>query len=542
MLDNKFYKNNVVYQIYPRSFCDSNGDGIGDIQGIISKLPYLKDLGIGIIWLSPVYKSPNADFGYDVSSYYDINPEYGSMGDMKELIEKANRSGMRIVMDLVINHTSIEHEWFIKSKEKESPYRDYYFWRLGRRDNHKAPNNWQSLFADKAWKHDEKTDLWYLHLYSEEQADLNYRNPQVIKEVEEIMKYWLSLGVYGFRMDVINNIFKTSLNDGKRRLFETGRELYADQEGCHLLLQRFKKDVFDAKETMTIGECYRVSIAEAKRYVPNELDMIFHFDHMYVDRRTIPVFIKKFSASRFKRILFRWQEEIEWNANYFENHDQPRSLSRFGSAKYRDESSKALAMFLLTLRGTSFIYQGEEIGMANHTFNRVDEFKDVLSINVFNTLKNKLHYSESKALKIVNDIGRDNARTPMRWNSSNGGGFSTGVPWLPFSQNSAGVNVSDQENNPDSILSFYKALIRIKKEHSALCLGDFHPLHTRGNLISYARNYLGSEYQVVINLGSKAVPNPLFIRGRVLLSNYGRDDYEKIDRLLPYECALIKLR
>lgn len=542
MPENKFYKSNVVYQIYPRSFCDSNGDGIGDIQGIISKLEYLKDLGIGIIWLSPIYKSPNADYGYDISSYYEINPEYGSMDDMKKLVKEANRLGMRIVMDLVINHTSTQHEWFIKSKDKSSPYHDYYFWRVGKKDNQKAPNNWQSLFADCAWKYDEKMKMWYLHLYSDDQADLNFNNSSVIKEVEEMMNYWLSLGIYGFRMDVINNIFKTSLNNGKKRLFETGRELYANQEGCHLLLQRFKKDVFESRDTMSVGECYRVSTTEAKKFVPDELDMIFHFDHMRVDRKKIPVFIKKFSASKLKKIIFRWQDEIEWNANYFENHDQPRSLSRFGDVKYRDESSKALAMLLLTLRGTSFIYQGEEIGMANHTFARADEFKDVLSINIFKTLRERLHYSEIKALRIINDIGRDNARTPMQWDSSDSGGFSTGTPWLPFSKNSIGVNVRDQENNPDSILSFYRTLIRIKKEHTALCLGDFHPIHTRGNLISYIRNYLGNEYQVIINLGSKALFNPLFVRGQVLLSNYGRDDYEKIDRLLPYECALIKLR
>ncbi len=541
MKQTQYFKSQVVYQIYPRSFCDSNGDGIGDIPGIISKLDYLKELGVGVIWLSPIYPSPNVDFGYDVSSYCEVSSDYGTLDDFKNLVLQSEKRGIKIVMDLVINHTSTKHRWFIESKKDNSPYRNYYFWRKGRNKNKKAPNNWQSMFSTSAWKYDDEADSWYLHLYSEEQADLNFNNPKVIEEVKNIITFWLDLGVYGFRLDVINNIFKSSLKNAKPSLSRRGKEYYANQDGCHKILQEFHDEIFSKRESMTVGECYMLSLQDAKKFTTNELDMVFQFDHMNVDKRSIPIFSKKFNPERFKNILFKWQKGIQWNANYLENHDQPRSVSHFGSKRYHDESAKCLAMLLLCLKGTPFIYQGEEIGMTNSEFNDIKEIKDISAIGVYKMLR-KAHFGEKKALKIANNINRDHARTPMQWDNSINAGFTGGIPWIKVNPNYADINVMAENKNPDSVLSFYKELLLIKKENKVLIEGEFIPIHTSGSLISFARKNDEHEFQIVINLSEKNIKNPIFLRGEVLISNYLRNDYETVDSLLPFECALIKIR
>ena len=451
MQQSKLYENNVVYQIYPRSFCDSNNDGIGDIPGIISKLDYLHDLGIGIIWLSPCYKSPKDDIGYDIADYCDIDPDYGTMEDMERLISEANKRGIKIVMDLVVNHTSDEHPWFIESKKEGSKYRDYYYWRKGRNNNKKAPNNWQSNFTGSAWKYDKDVGLWYLHLYSDKQVDLNWHNPEVIKEVKVILKFWLDKGIYGFRCDVINQIYKTSLKNGSPRFYLQGKEHYFSQPGNHVILKELYNDVFSQYDSMTVGECFGVTLEDAKKFVDHELDMVFQFEHMNVDKSFLPIFWKKYKPAAFKKILVKWQQGIDWNANYLENHDQHRSIERFGDVKnYYKESAKMLATMIMTLRGTPYIFEGEEIGMINNHYDSLDEINDVSAHRVGKLIKKVFPLATHKQfMKMVDVNNRDNSRTPMQWNSSVNGGFSTVKPWVKVSDNYDRINVEDTLKDVD---------------------------------------------------------------------------------------------
>ncbi|MDD4005966.1 MAG: alpha-glucosidase, partial [Bacilli bacterium] len=506
-MEKKYFKENVVYQIYPRSFCDANGDGIGDIPGIISKLNYLKDLGVGIIWLSPVYKSPNQDMGYDVSDYLDINPEYGTLADMDVLIGEAKKRGIRIIMDLVVNHTSDEHRWFIESKKPDSPYRDYYYWRKGRKNNKLPPNNWQSMFSGSAWKYDEEVDLWYLHLYGDKQIDLNFHNPKVIEEVKAILRFWLDRGIYGFRCDVINQIYKTTLANGRKRLHQTGREHYLNQEGNHRILREINDEVFSKYDCMTVGETYMVDYQNAKRFIDKELDMVFQFDHVNVDRKKVPLFARRYVPRRLKKILFGWQNNVEWNTNYLENHDQLRSIPRFGDEKnYYLASGKMLAMMIMFLKGTTFIYQGQEIGMTNIGTSDMSLVKDISAINVYGLIR-KLGFPHKAALKLVNNINRDNARTPMQWNAQENAGFTTGKPWLTINPNYTRINVENSISDETSIYHFYKQLIKIKKEISALCYGDFQPLFTSGKLMAFLRTFGNDEYTIILNMSKKRQKN-----------------------------------
>ncbi len=535
---NPSVKSKIIYQIYPKSFQDSNNDGIGDIPGIISRLDYLADLGINCIWLSPVYKSPNDDNGYDISDYKDINPEYGTMNDMDNLISEAGKRGIGIIMDLVINHTSDEHEWFIKSREKDSPYRNYYFWRKGTNSN--PPNNWTSFFGEKAWEYDEHTNEFFLHLFSKKQPDLNLGNPEVLEEIKGIMKFWLDKGIEGFRCDVINIIWKTSLATGRKRLILTGQEHYLSQPGMHDILKKLRKEVLDNYDCFTVGETVFITTKNANDLCgedAKELDMIFAFEHMECDQIIVKWFKKKFRPEKFFRVLSKWQNALSWNANYFENHDQPRSISRF-IRKKQDyaKGSKCLAVLLLTLRGTPFIYQGQEIGMTNFDIDRLEYVRDVESHNIYN-LARKLHFPKWYSWKMIKDTSRDNARTPMQWGLSKNAGFSGGYPWIKVNENYRDINVESQLNDSDSVLHFYKQLINLRKNFPVLVDGKFRKIKIFWSLFVFER-YTGSgdSVKIAVNLGKKS--KTFRCKMDIMLSTYKRESYD--GKLLPFEAIIYK--
>lgn len=545
-MDHKFFQNQIVYQIYPRSFCDSNGDGIGDIPGIISKLDYLKKLGVGILWLSPVYKTANADFGYDVSDYYSINPEYGTMQDMLRLIDEAKRKGIRIVMDLVVNHTSDEHEWFQSSIHPDSPYRDFYYWRKGKKNNTEAPNNWTSNFGGSAWTYVPEANAYYLHVFGKKQPDLDWHNPKVLEEVEKILRFWLDKGVYGFRCDVINQIWKEDLNDGKKSLWVTGQEKYLMKEENHRILRQIYEDVFSKYDCMVVGETYNVDFKNARRFTDKELDLAFQFDTVSSDRFLVPIFKTKFKPKKFKKTFFDWQRELDWNTLFLENHDQPRSLNRFGDTKkYFKESAKELAMILLTLRGTPFLYQGEEIGMTDYPLFQPEEYKDPVNFWLLDLLP-KFHFSKKKTLQLIHNCNRDNARTPMQWGKGENADFTSGnETWLPVNPNYPEINVEVEEKDPDSILSFYRQLIQFRKEEPALLYGTFEPIKTKGSIMAFYRSYQGEMLFVLLNLTKKNQRLPHKISslvGQVLFSNYSHAGFTFKKRLRPYEGLIVKIK
>ena len=534
----RWWQERVVYQIYPRSFQDTNGDGIGDIPGIISRLDELRDLGVGILWLSPVYPSPNADYGYDISDYCAINPEFGTMEDMERLIAEAAKRDIKIIMDLVINHTSDEHPWFVQSRDKDSPYRDYYIWRPGK--NGKPPNNWMSFFGGSTWEYDEKSGEYYLHLFSKKQPDLNWRNPKVMEEVKNILRFWLDKGIAGFRCDVINLLYKTSLENGKLRpaMVLPGSEHYVNQEGTHEILRTLRREVFDHYDCFTVGETVFVTTEDAKLLCGGdrrELDMVFFFEHMETDAFAKWI-RRKFDPARFARVISRWQEALEWNANYLENHDQPRSVSRFGDdGRYHAQSAMMLGTLLLTLRGTPFMYQGQEIGMTNFDFTCMEQIRDVESHNVYNLLK-RLHIPSSLRWKIIKPTSRDNARTPMQWDNSPNAGFTTGTPWIGVNGNYTRINVASQMNDPGSIRSYYKKLIVLRNSSKTLIYGDFKPLEITRRLFAYRRELDGHSITVLLNFSDK--PQKADFSGRLVMSNYGRSSYG--GTLEPYEAALLE--
>lgn len=545
-MDHKFFQNQIVYQIYPRSFCDSNGDGIGDIPGIISKLDYLKKLGVGILWLSPVYKTANADFGYDVSDYYSINSEYGTMQDMLRLIDETKRKGIRIVMDLVVNHTSDEHEWFQSSIHPDSPYRDFYYWRKGKKNNTEAPNNWTSNFAGSAWTYVPEANAYYLHVFGKKQPDLDWHNPKVLDEVEKILRFWLDKGVYGFRCDVINQIWKEDLNDGKKSLWVTGQEKYLMKEENHRILRQIYEDVFSKYDCMVVGETYNVDFKNARRFTDKELDLAFQFDTVSSDRFLVPIFKTKFKPKKFKKTFFDWQRELDWNTLFLENHDQPRSINRFGDTKkYFKESAKELAMILLTLRGTPFLYQGEEIGMTDYPLFQPEEYKDPVNFWLLDLLP-KFHFSKKKTLQLIHNCNRDNARTPMQWGKGENADFTSGnETWLPVNPNYPEINVEVEEKDSDSILSFYRQLIQFRKEEPALLYGTFEPIKTKGSIMAFYRSYQGEMLFVLLNLTKKNQRLPHKISslvGQVLFSNYSHAGFTFKKRLRPYEGLIVKIK
>ena len=543
MAETKLYERGIVYQIYPRSFCDSNGDGIGDLQGIISKLDYLRDLGVKILWLSPIYDSPLMDIGYDVSNYLKIHPDYGTMEDFDRLLEEAKKRDLRIVMDLVVNHTSDEHEWFIKSKDRKSPYHDYYIWREGKGAHGELPpNNWTSNFTGPAWTYDKDVKMWYLHLFSKKQPDLNWKNDKVLEEVEKIIDFYLDKGVYGFRCDVINQIYKESLEDGVGKAESgRGREHYLMTAGNHRILRVIHHDCFEKRgDSVMIGETYAVDVPNGQKYIENhELDMFFQFDLMDVDKAMQGALHKNPKVKDIKEITFRWQEGVSWNANYLENHDQLRSIPRFGDPKhYWKESGKMLAVFNICLRGTPFIYQGQEIGMLNLPMRDPKNSKDCVSWMVGDILKKK-HIPGIWRKRILNRLDRDHERSPMQWNNGVSAGFSTSEDtWIEVNQNKSYINVDTELKDPDSILNFYKKLIAIHSESEVLRLGEFKALETKGNVIAWKRILGNQEIIICLNFGKKSQATPWFAMNKeVVLSNYpDAPGY----RLRPFEAVILK--
>ncbi len=531
----KWWQERVVYQIYTRSFQDTNGDGIGDIPGIIARLKELSDLGVGVIWLSPVYPSPNVDNGYDISDYRGIHPEYGTMEDMVQLIDEASKLDIKIIMDLVINHTSNEHPWFQQSRDKNSPYRDFYIWRPGR--NGKVPNNWTSFFGEDCWEYDEKSGEYYLHLFAREQPDLNWHNPKVFKEIKDVLQFWLDKGISGFRCDVINILHKTSLDNGKKKLVLTGSEHYLSQEGTHEILRTLRREVLDQYDCFTVGETVFVTPQMGKELCDesrHELNMVFSFEHMETDQILVKWFKRKFHAGRFASTIAKWQNSIEWNANYLENHDQPRSVSRFGNKDiYWAQSSKLLCTLLLTLRGTPYIYQGQEIGMTNFDFTGMEQIKDVESHNIYRMAK-RLHIPARLRWRMIQATSRDNARTPVQWNDSHNAGFTTGKPWLSINQNYPRINVASQMKAPDSVRSYYKTMIATRAGSDVLKFGLFVPVKISKHLFIYKREFNGQSLMVMLNFSSHI--QKISFTGNVVLSSYGRKNYDGI--LQPYEAVL----
>ena len=534
----KWWQKRVVYQIYPRSFSDSNGDGIGDIGGILAHLDALKDLGVGIIWLSPIYCSPDADNGYDISDYRNIDPKYGTMDDFERLLDEAGKRDIRIVMDLVINHTSDEHPWFVDSRDKQSPYRDYYIWRAGK--NGKPPNNWTSFFGGGCWEYDEKSGEYYLHLFAKKQPDLNHNNPRVLEEIKDIMRYWLDKGVSGFRCDVINIIHKNSLENGKGRLVLKGLEHYHSTPGTHQILRTLRREVLDHYDCFTVGETVFVTPKMAKDLCDKsrgELDMVISFAHMDTDHYFFKWFKRRFHAGRFCRALANWQQALEWNANYFENHDQPRSVSRFGNdGAYWSQSAKMLCVLLLSLRGTPFIYQGQEIGMTNFDFTDMTAIRDVESHNIY-ALAKKLRIPAFCRWRMIKRTSRDNARTPMQWDDAHEAGFTTGTPWIDVNRNKDRINLASQLRDPDSIRSFYKKMIALRADNIVLTEGTFTPLRISRHVFVFEREKDGRRLRVLLNFSKRA--RRADGSGRVLLSSNGRSEYG--GTLEPYEAVILEV-
>lgn len=532
----QFWQERTVYQIYPRSFLDTDGDGIGDLAGVIQKLPYLAKLGVGIVWLSPVYRSPDADNGYDISDYCDIDPKFGTMADMERLLAEAKKLDIKIVMDLVINHTSDEHPWFMKSRDKNSPYRDYYIWRAGK--GGRPPNNWISLFGGSAWTLDSQSGEYYLHLFAKKQPDLNYHNPKVLGEIEGIMRFWLDKGVSGFRCDVINVICKSSL-ENSRRLIVRGAEYYTSQPGTHEILKKLRRDVLSRYDCFTVGETVFVTpdmgreLCDARR---GELDMIFSFEHMETDQYFVKWFKRRFSPARFSRTIVKWQNALDWNANYLENHDQPRAVSRFADdGEHWAASAKLLAVLLFTLRGTPFVYQGQEIGMTNYPFAGMDEVRDIESISI-DRLAKRLCFPSGLRMRMIRRTSRDNARTPMQWTAEKHAGFTDGDPWLRVNPNFDRINAAAQEGDPDSILNFYKRLIRLRAGSETLKYGDFTPIRTARGLFVYERALGDARLRVILNFSKR--PRRYTAAGNLVLSNYARTAYD--GALAPYEAVVLE--
>lgn len=537
MTDTPWWKQKIIYQIYPMSFCDSNGDGIGDLPGIISRLDYLQRLGVGALWLSPVYPSPNKDNGYDISDYCEIHPNYGTLADMDRLIAEAKKRDIRIIMDLVINHTSDRHEWFQKSRRREEPYTDFYIWRKGEKG--KKPTNWGSFFGEDCWEYDKVRGEYYLHLFAKEQPDLNYHNEKVIAAIEDVMRFWLDRGVAGFRCDVINIIYKEAIKNGRWRPALTGCEYYLSTPGCHRVLHRLNRDVLSRYDAFTVGETVFVTPKMADDLVNpqrEELCTVFSFEHMETDCFKIKWFLRKFKPDRFFACLTKWQNALPWNTVYFENHDQPRSVSRYGNdAEYHDQSAKALATLLLTLRGTPFLYEGEEIGMTNFDFPDMEKVRDVESINIWNMGK-RLHLPYGLRWRRIKTKSRDNARTPMQWDDSINGGFSAGTPWLSVNGNYPRINVKRQEDDPGSVLAYYRQLIAFRNGSRVLQEGDFTELYRKNGVYAYRRACDGEALTIVISLAEGERKNPA--SGEVVCSNYGRETAPA--RLAPYEALVLR--
>lgn len=555
-MEKRWWKESVVYQIYPRSFCDSNGDGIGDLNGITGKLDYLKELGIDVIWLSPVYKSPNDDNGYDISDYQAIMDEFGNMEDFDRMLATAHEKGIKIMMDLVVNHTSDEHKWFIESrKSTDNPYRNYYIWRPAKEDG-SLPNNWGSCFSGPAWEYDKTTDMYFLHLFSKKQPDLNWDNPAVRQDVFDMMNWWLKKGVDGFRMDVISLISKEPELPDKEPGINGYATFNVSANGPHVheYLQEMRQKALNNADTITVGECSGVTLEEAKKYARSdekELNMVFQFEHMDVDsdEKAGKWTTRKMDLRDLKKILTRWQkglQDIAWNSLYWENHDQPRSVSRFGndSDEYREISAKMLATCIHMMQGTPYVYQGEELGMTNCPFNTLDNFRDLESINAFHELTEQGKMTEEDMMAAIGYKGRDNARTPMQWDDSAYAGFSTATPWIMVNPNYTKINARDQVNREDSVFKYYQKLIKLRHESELIVYGTYDLiLDDDKDIYAYIRT-LGDEKLIVYcnfseNTRKVEIPEE-FVNKKVLISNYSDAKANQKITLRPYEAIVIQ--
>ncbi|MCR5088582.1 MAG: alpha-glucosidase [Oscillospiraceae bacterium] len=536
MAKTKWYREMTVYQIWTRSFCDGNGDGIGDLYGVLSKLDYIRSLGVDAIWFSPLYPSPNADFGYDISDYMNIHPDFGDLPAFQKVLDRAHEMGMRVFMDLVINHTSDEHPWFRESrKSHNNPYHDYYIWRHGRvsRGRRYPPNNWTSMFEGDAWEYDEKLGEYYLHLFAVKQPDLNMANPAVREEVKKIMRFWLDMGVDGFREDVITYIGKhPEFPDTHPKLpLAGGHQFYVNRPEAYDYLKEFKHDVLDHYDCFTVGESPLTTADTALKYIsegPEQvLDEMIAFSHMEADCFMTDMVQRPFNLRKMKRAFTDWQTKLQgkaWNALYIENHDHPRIISRYGSEEYREESGKMLAAMYMLQRGTPFIYQGQEIGMTNIRMKSLDEFQDVMSRNGIRLAQGLL--PKSVILKLANRASRENSRTPLQWSDAPNAGFTTGTPWFPVNENYRTVNAAAQEKDPDSLLNFYRGLIAYRKDTPVVLYGDYQELDQKnGHFYTYERNYLNKKLLVICCFTAEPLryEAPVGIdleKGNLVMSNY----------------------
>lgn len=551
-----WWKRSVVYQIYPKSFKDTTGNGVGDLQGIISKLDYLKELGVDVIWLTPIYRSPQRDNGYDISDYFAIHEEYGTMDDFDRLLDEAHKRGIKLIMDIVVNHTSTEHPWFQEArKSKDNPYRDFYIWKDGVDGG--PPTNWESKFGGSAWEYDEQTGQYYLHLFDVTQADLNWENEKVRKHVYDMMKFWFEKGVDGFRLDVINLISKDQSfpND-----FEgDGRRFYTDGPRVHEFMKEMNQEAFSQYDSMTVGEMSSTTIEHCIKYSNpdnRELSMTFNFHHLKVDYEGGDKWtLADFDFLALKRILSTWQEEMNkgggWNALFWCNHDQPRIVSRYGDdGQYRVESAKMLATTVHMMQGTPYIYQGEEIGMTNPRFESIDDYRDVESLNTF-AIKKSAGMDEKEILKILKSKSRDNSRTPVQWDETPNAGFTAGTPWINVAANYPDINVEQALANRDSVFYHYQKLIALRKEYDIITHGDYKLiLAADPSVFAYIRSWNGEMLLAVNNFYGKnaqfELPRDVRVGdgdATVLISNYDDhpDDYHRFT-LRPYESVVFHLK
>lgn len=534
-----WWKKAVIYQIYPKSFQDSNGDGIGDLPGIISRLDYLQKLGIDAIWLSPIYKSPGIDNGYDIADYEAIDPQYGTMADMKKLILEAKKRNIRIIMDLVVNHTSDQHPWFIEAKKStNSPYRDFYIWRNP--VNNHEPNNLKSDFSGSAWKFDQGTGQYYLHFFAPQQPDLNWQNPRLRQKIYDMMNFWLDMGIEGFRMDVIELIGK----DPDKKIRENGPKL-------HTYLQEMNQAVLANRDVVTVGETWSATIDSAKKYSDpeqHELSMIFQFENQNIDKQPgkSKWDLKPYKASNLKEVLLKWQTEFDyehaWNSLFWENHDIPRVISRWGNdSKYRVQSAKMFAIALHLMRGTPYIYNGEEIGMTNCPINDISEVEDLESINMYNERLSQ-GYNKAEIIKSINAKGRDNARRPMQWSTEASSGFTSGKPWLALNSNYKEINVQAALMDPQSIFYTYQHLIKLRHENKIVVSGSFTTAISSPNVLAYYRELNDQCWLIVANLSENEehFSTSAEIK-QFLISNYSAP--QSLDNIVlrPYEAFAVEI-
>ena len=540
------WKKSVVYQIYPKSFNDTTGNGQGDINGVIEKLPYLQKLGVDYVWLTPIYESPMNDNGYDISDYYAINPDFGTKEDVEKLLTEAHKLGIKVMLDIVINHTSTSHHWFVESrKSKDNPYRDYYIWKEGTKDE--PPTNWESKFGGNAWEYDEQTESYYLRLFDVSQADLNWENDQLKEEIYEMINYWIDFGVDGFRFDVINLISKGAFEDSE----EIGKEFYTDGPKVHEYLHELNRKTFGNKDIMTVGEMSSTTIGNCIKYTNperQELNSVFNFHHLKVDYKNGEKWSDmKFDFIELKRILMDWQVNIAkgngWNAIFWCNHDQPRVVTRFGNDETeanRVKSAKMLAISLHMLQGTPYIYQGEEIGMTDPKFTSIDQYRDIETLNAYRSLRNQ-GLDEDTIMKVIGQKSRDNSRTPVQWTDEENAGFTTGTPWIGIPDNYREINVEAAIKDKNSIFYTYQQLIDIRHKHDIITYGDVEPLYMdHPDLFIYKRKLDNEEWLIVANYTNDKVeiPEDIDMEGELIVANNDLNG----NMLEPFDAFVVNLK